>query len=240
MLWTEDSPNSSISPSKNPNPMIQIPIQVDVESTFVWHFSNLTRKTPKVLIYQPYPHMKMRNLLVWRAIGLRSFKQWTTNSHSKNECQIVTQFIAKTRKQISGHELQEESISRDFWLEGNVHLQNVPKSTEDKVSINDLKSFWEKEKSGLRVIVGSPTCTASVKDPPPESSPKLIRRTFWTSVWHQVNQPKFPRQNEFQRLDWHKKRRWNRLQEKQDVQVQCHYKTFKISEVGYLTSPEYF
>lgn len=32
-----------------------------------------------------------------------------------------------------------------------------PSQQENKVSINDLRSFWEKEKSGLRVLVGSPT-----------------------------------------------------------------------------------
>ncbi|XP_067288611.1 synaptotagmin-like protein 2 isoform X8 [Pseudorasbora parva] len=73
-----------------------------------------------------------------------------------------------------GSELQQESISRDISdLKKEISTFKMPlHQQEDKVSINDLKSFWEKEKSGLRVIVGTPTCTANVKDPPTESSPK--------------------------------------------------------------------
>lgn len=73
-----------------------------------------------------------------------------------------------------GNELQEESISMDISdLKKEISTFKMSLGQqEDKVSINDLKSFWEKEKSGLRVIVGSPACTANVKDPSPESSPK--------------------------------------------------------------------
>ncbi|XP_056096141.1 synaptotagmin-like protein 2 isoform X4 [Rhinichthys klamathensis goyatoka] len=71
-------------------------------------------------------------------------------------------------------DLQEESICRDISdLKKEISTFKMSLSQqEDKVSINDLKSFWEKEKSGLKVIVGSPTCTANVKDPYTESSPK--------------------------------------------------------------------
>ncbi|XP_051542221.1 synaptotagmin-like protein 2 isoform X4 [Myxocyprinus asiaticus] len=51
-------------------------------------------------------------------------------------------------------------------------LKMSPSQQDNKVSINDLKSFWEKEKSGLRVIVGSPTCTPDVEDPFTTLSPK--------------------------------------------------------------------
>ncbi|XP_050977122.1 synaptotagmin-like protein 2 isoform X2 [Labeo rohita] len=73
-----------------------------------------------------------------------------------------------------GNELQEESISMDISdLKKEISTFKMSLGQqEDKVLINDLKSFWEKEKSGLRVIVGSPACTANVKDPSPESSPK--------------------------------------------------------------------
>lgn len=68
----------------------------------------------------------------------------------------------------------QESICRDVSdLKKEISTFKMSLSQqEDKVSINDLKSFWEKEKSGLKVIVGSPTCTANVKDPYTESSPK--------------------------------------------------------------------
>jgi len=70
-------------------------------------------------------------------------------------------------------DLQEESICRDISdLKKEISTFKMSLSQqEDKVSINDLKSFWEKEKSGLKVIVGLPTCTANVKDPSTESSP---------------------------------------------------------------------
>ncbi|XP_009303750.1 synaptotagmin-like protein 2 isoform X2 [Danio rerio] len=68
---------------------------------------------------------------------------------------------------------QEESICRDISdLKKEISTLKISISQhEDKVSINDLKSFWEKEKGGLRVIVSSQTCTANVKDPSPEPSP---------------------------------------------------------------------
>lgn len=71
-------------------------------------------------------------------------------------------------------DLQEELICRDIsHLKKEISTFKMSLSQqEDKVSINDLKSFWEKEKSGLKIIVGSPTCTANVKDPYTESSPK--------------------------------------------------------------------
>ncbi|XP_077098562.1 uncharacterized protein sytl2a isoform X9 [Siphateles boraxobius] len=71
-------------------------------------------------------------------------------------------------------DLQKKSICRDISdLKKEISTSKMSLSQqEDKVSINDLKSFWEKEKSGLKVIVGSPTCTANVKEPYTESSPK--------------------------------------------------------------------
>ncbi|XP_056322737.1 synaptotagmin-like protein 2 isoform X2 [Danio aesculapii] len=68
---------------------------------------------------------------------------------------------------------QEESICRDI-SDLNKEISTFKMSLsqhEDKVSINNLKSFWEKEKGGLRVIISSQPCTANVKDPSPEPSP---------------------------------------------------------------------
>uniref|UniRef100_A0A8C1KAM5 Synaptotagmin-like protein 2 n=1 Tax=Cyprinus carpio TaxID=7962 RepID=A0A8C1KAM5_CYPCA len=81
--------------------------------------------------------------------------------------------LLKHKDKSLGNELQEESLSRDiFDLKKEISTYKMtPIQQEDKVLINDLKSFWEIEKSGL-IIEGSPTCTANVKDPSPESSPK--------------------------------------------------------------------
>lgn len=75
---------------------------------------------------------------------------------------------------------QEESICRDISdLKKEISTFKMSLSQhEDKVSINDLKSFWEKEKGGLRVVVGSQTCTANVKDPSPEPSPNRFLGRF--------------------------------------------------------------
>ncbi|KAK2871082.1 hypothetical protein Q8A67_023609 [Cirrhinus molitorella] len=82
--------------------------------------------------------------------------------------------LLKHKDNYLDNELQEESISKDISdLKKEISTFKMSLSQqEDKVSINDLKSFWEKEKSGFRVIVGSPTCTAIVKDLSPASSPK--------------------------------------------------------------------
>uniref|UniRef100_A0A8C1H4W2 Synaptotagmin-like protein 2 n=1 Tax=Cyprinus carpio carpio TaxID=630221 RepID=A0A8C1H4W2_CYPCA len=81
--------------------------------------------------------------------------------------------LLKHKDKSLGNELQEESLSRDISdLKKEISTYKMtPIQQEDKVLINDLKSFWEIEKSGL-IIEGSPTCTANVKDPSPESSPK--------------------------------------------------------------------
>ncbi|XP_051972478.1 synaptotagmin-like protein 2 isoform X5 [Xyrauchen texanus] len=68
------------------------------------------------------------------------------------------------------NELQEEplseSLSRDIsGLKKEISTHKISLSQQDnKGSIDDLKSFWEKEKSGLRLIVGSQTCTPDIKD----------------------------------------------------------------------------
>ncbi|KAK7120597.1 hypothetical protein R3I94_020554 [Phoxinus phoxinus] len=82
--------------------------------------------------------------------------------------------LLKYKNMSLASDLQEESICRDI-SDLKKEISTFKKSLsqqEDKVSINDLKSFWEKEKSGLKVIVGSPTCTANAKDPYTESFPK--------------------------------------------------------------------
>lgn len=92
----------------------------------------------------------------------------------KTNVKLSPSSLLKYNDNSLGSELQEESICRDISdLKKEISTFKMSLSQqEDKVSINDLKSFWEKEKSGLRVIVGSPTCTANVKDPSTESSPK--------------------------------------------------------------------
>ncbi|XDV54320.1 hypothetical protein PO909_022626 [Leuciscus waleckii] len=92
----------------------------------------------------------------------------------KINVQLSPSSLLKYKGNYLASDLQEESICRDISdLKKEISTFKMSLSQqEDKVSINDLKSFWEKEKSGLKVIVGSPTCTANVKDPYTESSPK--------------------------------------------------------------------
>ncbi|TRY91029.1 hypothetical protein DNTS_021662 [Danionella cerebrum] len=67
-------------------------------------------------------------------------------------------------------EIQEESICRDI-SDLKKEISNFKKSLcqhEDKVKINDLKSFWEKEKCDFRQNVGLQISTGDVADPSQE------------------------------------------------------------------------
>ncbi|XP_073730419.1 synaptotagmin-like protein 2 isoform X3 [Misgurnus anguillicaudatus] len=78
----------------------------------------------------------------------------------------------------SGSDMQEEvlaeSLSREISdLKEEISTFQISLSPQkNKISINDLKSFWEEEKSGLEVNVGSPTCASNTKESSRESSPQ--------------------------------------------------------------------
>lgn len=164
--------DSNISPSQ-PNP--SDPNPVDVESTTGEISSVSPRRASSGGDISAISSHEDGNPSTWDSSKL--------SEDSSSELQTLT---VKTDVNLSpnslliykdnslGSELQEESICRDISdLKKEISTFKMPLSQqEDKVSINDLKSFWEKEKSGLRVIVGSPTFTANVKDPSTESSPK--------------------------------------------------------------------
>ncbi|XP_065115017.1 synaptotagmin-like protein 2 isoform X2 [Paramisgurnus dabryanus] len=71
-------------------------------------------------------------------------------------------------------EVLAESLSREISdLKEEISTFKISLSPQkNKVSINDLKSFWEEEKSGLGVNVGLPTCASNTKESSRESSPK--------------------------------------------------------------------
>ncbi len=55
--------------------------------------------------------------------------------------------LLKHENKSLGNELQEsQSPGTLSDLKEYVHLQNAPRSQGGNISINDLKSFWEKEK----------------------------------------------------------------------------------------------
>ncbi|XP_052422507.1 synaptotagmin-like protein 2 isoform X3 [Carassius gibelio] len=166
--------DSSISPSK-PNP--NDPNPVDVQSTSCEISPILRRRTSSGVDISATSSHEDEN-----ASSLESNRD-SSSEVSSSELQTLTvkmnaklspSPLLKHKDKSLGNELQEESISRDISdLKKEISTFKMsPSQQEDKVSINDLKSFWEKEKSGVRVIVSSPTCRANVKDPSPESSPK--------------------------------------------------------------------
>ncbi|XP_026129489.1 synaptotagmin-like protein 2 isoform X1 [Carassius auratus] len=165
--------DSSISPSK-PNP--NDPNPVDVQSTSCEISPILPRRTSSGVDISATSSHEDEN-----ASSLESNRD-SSSEVSSSELQTLTvkmnaklspSPLLKHKDKSLGNELQEESISRDISdLKKEISTFKMsPSQQEDKVSINDLKSFWEKEKSGVRVIVSSPTCRANVKDPSPQSSP---------------------------------------------------------------------
>ncbi|XP_016413862.1 synaptotagmin-like protein 2 isoform X4 [Sinocyclocheilus rhinocerous] len=162
--------DSSISPSKpnDPNP-------VDVESTTCEISPVSSRRTSNgddILAISSHEDEKPSSLESNRVSEVSSSELQTLTV--KMNAKLSPSSSLKHKDKSLGNELQEESLSRDISdLKKEISTFKMSLSQqEDKVSINNLKSFWEKEKSGLRVIVGSPTCTANVKDQSPESSPK--------------------------------------------------------------------
>ncbi len=165
--------DSSISPSK-PKPDDPNPNPIDVESTSCDISPISLRKTSKgvdISAISSHEDEKPSSLESNKASEVSSSELQTLTV--KMNSKLSPNSLLKHENKYLGNELQKESISRDISdLKEMSTFKMSLSQQEDNVSINDLKSFWEKEKSGLRVIVGSPTCTASVKDPPPESSPK--------------------------------------------------------------------
>lgn len=166
--------DSSISPSK-PKPDDPNPNPVDLESTLCEISPISPRRTSNgvdISAISSHEDEKPSSLESNRASEVSSSELQTLTV--KMNAKLSPNSLLKHKDNSLGNELQEESIPRDISdLKKEMSTFKMSLSQqEDKVLINDLKSFWEKEKSGLRVIVGSPTCTASVKDPSPESSPK--------------------------------------------------------------------
>uniref|UniRef100_A0A671N1E5 Synaptotagmin-like protein 2 n=1 Tax=Sinocyclocheilus anshuiensis TaxID=1608454 RepID=A0A671N1E5_9TELE len=164
--------DSSISPSK---PKPNDPNPVDVECTTCEISPVSSRRTSNgddILAISSHEDEKPSSLESNRVSEVSSSELQTLTV--KMNAKLSPSSLLKHKDKSLGNELQEESLSRDIPdLKKEISTFKMSLSQqEDKVSINDLKSFWEKEKSGLRVIVGSPTCTANVKDPSPESSPK--------------------------------------------------------------------
>ncbi|XP_042621138.1 synaptotagmin-like protein 2 isoform X2 [Cyprinus carpio] len=159
--------DSSISPSE---PKPNDPNPVDVESTTC----EISRVSPRrasngvdISAVSSHEDEKPSSLENNRVSEVSS-SELQTLMVKKNASSLL-----KHKDKSLGNELQEESLSRDISdLKKEISTYKMtPIQQEDKVLINDLKSFWEIEKSGL-IIEGSPTCTANVKDPSPESSPK--------------------------------------------------------------------
>uniref|UniRef100_A0A8C2E003 Synaptotagmin-like protein 2 n=1 Tax=Cyprinus carpio TaxID=7962 RepID=A0A8C2E003_CYPCA len=159
--------DSSISPSE---PKPNDPNPVDVEST-TCEISPVSprRASNGVDISAVSSHEDEKpSSLENNRVSEVSSRELQTLMVKKNASSLL-----KHKDKSLGNELQEESLSRDISdLKKEISTYKMtPIQQEDKVLINDLKSFWEIEKSGL-IIEGSPTCTANVKDPSPESSPK--------------------------------------------------------------------
>uniref|UniRef100_A0A8C1WC95 Synaptotagmin-like protein 2 n=1 Tax=Cyprinus carpio TaxID=7962 RepID=A0A8C1WC95_CYPCA len=166
--------DSSISPSK-PNPNDPKPNPVDVQSTSCEISPILHRRTSSgvdISVISSLEDEKPSSLESNRLSEVSSSELQTLTV--KMNAKLSPSSLLKHKDKSLGNELQEELIAMDISdLKKEIATFKMSLGQqEDKVSINDLKSFWEKEKGGLRVIVGSPTYTAYVKDPFPESSPK--------------------------------------------------------------------
>ncbi|KAL0182696.1 hypothetical protein M9458_022071, partial [Cirrhinus mrigala] len=164
--------DSSITPSKfkpdDPNP-------TDVEST-TCDISPISprRTTTGVEISDMFSHEDEKpSSLESNKVSEVSSSDLQTLTVEMN-AKLSPGSLLKHKDSSLGNKLQEESVTKDISdLKKEISTFKMSLGQqEDKVSINDLKSFWEKEKSGLRVIVGSQACSANVKDPSPESSPK--------------------------------------------------------------------
>ncbi|XP_073685520.1 uncharacterized protein sytl2a isoform X3 [Garra rufa] len=167
--------DSSISPSK-PKPDDPNPNPVDVESTTCEISSVSPRRTSNgvdMSAISSHEDEKPSSLESNKVSEVSSSELQTLTVKMNAKCSPGSLLKHKDNHSL-GNELQEESISKDISdLKKEISTLKLSLSQqEDKVSINDLKSFWEKEKSGFRVTVGTPMCTANVKDPSPAPSPK--------------------------------------------------------------------
>ncbi|XP_048036320.1 synaptotagmin-like protein 2 isoform X3 [Megalobrama amblycephala] len=162
--------DSNISPSK---PKPSVPNPVDVESTTGEISSVSPRKASNGGDISASHEDGNPSTLDSSKVSEDSSSELQTLT-VKSNVKLSPSSLLKYKDNSLGSELQEESIYRDISdLKKEISTFKMSLSQqEDKVSINDLKSFWENEKSCLRVIVGSPTCTANVKNPSTESSPK--------------------------------------------------------------------
>ncbi|XP_043106859.1 synaptotagmin-like protein 2 isoform X3 [Puntigrus tetrazona] len=165
--------DSSISSSK-PKPDDPNPNPVDIESTSCDISPISPRRTANgvdVSAISSHEDDKPSSLESNRILEVSSSEPQTLTV--KMNAKLSPSSFLEHKDAYLDNEQQEDTISRDISDISEISTVKMSLSQqEDSISINDLKSFWEKEKSGFRVIVGSPTCTANVKDPSPDSSPK--------------------------------------------------------------------
>lgn len=144
----------SISLSKSsdpiPNPVNTSEYPVDVEST-----------TSEMSVLSTNENVKPSDLDI-RKISEGSITKQQTDL-SKTDFELVSFSSFHYTDNTPDNKLQEDavtdSLSRDISaLKKEISTFKISLGQqENKVSIDDLKSYWEKEKSGLRVLVGSPT-----------------------------------------------------------------------------------
>ncbi|XP_026103292.1 synaptotagmin-like protein 2 isoform X5 [Carassius auratus] len=208
--------DSSISPSK---PKPNDPNPVDIESTICEISPVLPRKSSndvEISAVSSHEDLKPSSLENNRVSEVLSSELQTLTT--KMNGKLSPGALLKHKDKSLGNELQEEALSRDISdLKNEIStFKMTPSQQENKVSINDLKSFWELEKSGLRVTVGSPTCTANVKDPSPESSPKrsLVEHSELQFDIRSIN-PSSPERMSFNEAASTQKEKMEQTEEKQ-------------------------
>ncbi|XP_052464044.1 synaptotagmin-like protein 2 isoform X2 [Carassius gibelio] len=204
--------DSSISPSK---PKPNDPNPVDIESTICEISPVLPRKSSndvEISAVSSHEDLKPSSLENNRVSEVLSSELQTLTT--KMNGKLSPSALLKHKDKSLGNELQEESLSRDISdLKNEIStFKTTPSQQENKVSIN----FWELEKSGLRVTVGSPTCTANVKDPSPESSPKrsLVEHSELQFDIRSIN-PSSPERMSFNEAASTQKEKMEQTEEKQ-------------------------
>ncbi|XP_051539618.1 synaptotagmin-like protein 2 isoform X2 [Myxocyprinus asiaticus] len=163
-------PDSGISPSK----LNATEYPVEVEST-MHEYSSVSRYVVDMSAISLNEDEKPSNLDSSK-VSEGSSNELQTHM-VKSDVRLVSP-SSPPRNNALQNELQEEplseSLSRDIsGLNKEISTLKMSLSQQDnKGSIDDLKSFWEKEKSGLQVIVGLQTCTPDIKDSFTPLSPK--------------------------------------------------------------------
>ncbi|XP_059400370.1 synaptotagmin-like protein 2 isoform X5 [Carassius carassius] len=208
--------DSSISPSK---PKPNDPNPVDGESTTCEISPVLPRRAfndVEISAVSSHEDLKPSSLENNRVSAVLSSELQTLTT--KINGKVSPSSLLKHKDKSLGNELQEELLSIDISdLKNEIStFKMTPSQQENKVLINDLKSFWEIEKSGLRVTVGSPTCTANVKDPSPESSPKrsLVEHSELQFDIRSIN-PSSPERMSFNEAALTQKEKMEQTEEKQ-------------------------